>query len=68
MALRDDDRLCIIREEEQEAGITVKALDQNCIPWVKPLIHRGVVPLADVLSRLQWQQERSGQGLSHGKG
>lgn len=29
------------RLEEQKAGVPVKALDENCIPWVKPLVHRG---------------------------
>ena len=59
---------CLRRLEEQKAGLAVKPLDQNCIPWVKPLIHRGTEPLGDVLTWLKQHQKRSGQGLSHGNG
>ena len=59
---------CLRRLEEQKTGLPIKPLDQNCIPWVQPLIHRGAEPLADVLAWLQQQQKRSGQGLSLGNG
>jgi hypothetical protein len=38
------------RLEEQQAGLRVKSLDQNLIPWIKPLIHRGKEPLPEVVS------------------
>ena len=44
--------LCLRRLEEQKTGLPIKPLDQNCIPWVQPLIHRGAEPLADVLAWL----------------
>jgi hypothetical protein len=49
---------CLRRLEEQKAGVPVKPLDQNCIPWVKPLIHRGAEPLGDVLTWLKQQQNK----------
>lgn len=53
---------CLRRMEEQKAGLTVKRLDENCIPWVKPLVHRGAEPLADVLTWLQSQQKKERPG------
>ena len=53
---------CVRRMEEQKAGVPVKALDQHCIPWVKPLIHRGAEPLGDVLTWLQEQQKKARPG------
>jgi Protein of unknown function (DUF3800) len=46
------------RFEEQKAGVPVKPIDQNCIPWFKPLIHRGTEPLSDVLTWLEAQQKK----------
>ena len=50
------------RLEEQKAGIPVKPLDQTCIPWVQPIIHRGAEPLTDVLTWLQQQQKKERPG------
>jgi hypothetical protein len=52
---------CLRRMEEQKAGLPIKALDQHCIPWVKPLVHRGAEPLGDVLS---WLQEQTKKGAA----
>ena len=52
---------CLRRMEEQKAGLPIKALDQPCIPWVKPLVHRGAEPLGDVLS---WLQEQTKKGAA----
>jgi Protein of unknown function (DUF3800) len=49
---------CARRLEEQKAGVAVKALDQNCIPWLRPLVHRATEPLSDVLIWLQEQQKK----------
>jgi hypothetical protein len=48
---------CLRRLEEQKAGVPIKPLDRDCIPWVKPLIYRAVEPLADGLTWLRQQQK-----------
>ncbi len=53
---------CLRRMEEQKAGVAIKRLDENCIPWVKPLIHRAAEPLTDVLTWLQNQQKKERPG------
>jgi hypothetical protein len=50
------------RMEEESAGFPVKPLDANVIPWVKPLIHRGVEPMTDVLAWLESQQKKERPG------
>lgn len=50
------------RKEEQKAGIAVKLLDQQCIPWLEPLIHRGNESLLDVLAWLESQQKKERPG------
>ena len=53
---------CLRRMEEEKAGLALKPLDANCIPWAKPLIHRGAEPLTDVLTWLQNQQQKERPG------
>ena len=43
--------------EEEKAGLPVKPLNQNCIPWVRPLIYRGSEALPDVLAWLEAQKK-----------
>ncbi len=45
------------RAEEQKAGFPTKPLDQHCIPWLEPLIHRGNESFTDVLAWLESQKE-----------
>lgn len=57
------------RMEEEKAGITIKSIDKNIIPWVKPLVHRGAEPMPDVLAWLESQQKKgAARELSHGNG
>lgn len=49
---------CARRLEEQKAGVPVKSVDQNIIPWIRPLVHHGTEPLPDVLTWLQDQQKK----------
>jgi hypothetical protein len=48
--------------EEEEAGIPVKPIDKNIIPWVKPLIHRGAEPMPDMVAWLGTQQKKERPG------
>jgi hypothetical protein len=50
------------RMEEEKAGIPIKPIDQNVIPWVKPLIHRGAESMPDVLAWLASQQKKKRPG------
>ena len=50
------------RMEEQKAGAAVKALDQQCIAPIRPLIHRGPEQLMDVLTWLQAEQKKERPG------
>jgi hypothetical protein len=50
------------RTEEKRAGFSVKPLDQHCIPWIEPLIHRGSESLTDVLAWLELQQKKERPG------
>jgi len=50
------------RREEHMAGFTVKALDQQCIAWIEPLVYRGNESLADVLAWLESQQKKERPG------
>ena len=50
------------RREEKVAGFTVKPLDQQCIPWIEPLVHRGNESLVDVLAWLESQQKKERPG------
>lgn len=50
------------RREEKVAGATVKPLDQQCIPWIEPLVHRGNESLTDVLAWLESQQKKERPG------
>lgn len=50
------------RLEEEKAGFAIKELDRPAIEAVKPLLHRGVESLPDVLAWLESEQKRSGQG------
>ena len=50
------------RKEEQKADFPVKLLDQSCIPWVDPLVHRGNESLTDVLAWLESQQKKERPG------
>jgi hypothetical protein len=50
------------RMEEAKAGLPTKPIDQNCIPWIKPLIHQGKEPLPDVLAWLESQQKKERPG------
>jgi hypothetical protein len=50
------------RRDEREAGMTVKPLDQHCIPFLEPLIHRGNESLRDVLAWLESQQKKERPG------
>ena len=50
------------RMEEEKAGVPVKQIDLNIIPWVKPLIHRGAEPMPDVLAWLESQQKKERPG------
>lgn len=50
------------RMEEEKAGVTIKPIDQNIIPWVKPLIHRGAEAMPDVLAWLASQQKKERPG------
>ena len=58
--------LCVYaarRREERQAGFTVKPLDQQCIPWIEPLVHRGNESLIDVLAWLESQQKKERPGV-----
>ena len=50
------------RREEHIARFPVKSLNQQCIPWLEPLIHRGNESLVDVLAWLQSQQKKERPG------
>lgn len=50
------------RLEEEKAGLTVKPIDQNIIPMVKPLIHRGTESMPGVLAWLESQQKKERPG------
>lgn len=50
------------RKEEQKAGVPVKPLDQPCMSWIEPLIHRGNESLTDVLAWLESQQKKERPG------
>lgn len=50
------------RMEETKAGLPTKAIDQACIPWIRPLIHQGKEPLPDVLAWLESQQKKERPG------
>lgn len=50
------------RMEEEKAGLPIKSIDQNIIPWVKPLIHRGAESMPDVLAWLASQQKKERPG------
>jgi len=50
------------RMEEAKAGMPVKPLDKDLIPWIRPLIHHGSEPLPDVLVWLQSQQKEERPG------
>jgi hypothetical protein len=50
------------RLEEEKAGVPVKLIDQACIPWVRPLIHRGKEAMPDVLAWLESQQKKERPG------
>ena len=50
------------RLEEEKAGVPVKLIDQTCIPWVRPLIHRGKEAMPDVLAWLESQQKKERPG------
>ena len=50
------------RCEEHVAKFPVKSLNQQCIPWLEPLIHRGNESLVDVLAWLQSQQKKERPG------
>jgi len=59
------------RMEEQNAGLSIKEIDQTIIPWVKPLIHRGEEAMPDVLAWLASQQKKGAAreiNLGNGKG
>lgn len=50
------------RLEEEKAGVPVKLINQACIPWVRPLIHRGKEAMPDVLAWLESQQKKERPG------
>ena len=50
------------RMEEEQANLSVKPIDKHIIPWVKPLIHRGIEPMPDVLAWLESQQKKERPG------
>jgi hypothetical protein len=50
------------RREERSAGFPVKPLDQQCIPWVESLVHRGNESFTDVLAWLELQQKKERPG------
>ncbi|MDX2109648.1 MAG: DUF3800 domain-containing protein [Verrucomicrobiota bacterium] len=50
------------RMEEEKADLPVKPIDKHLIPWVKPLIYRGIEPMPDVLAWLESQQKKERPG------
>lgn len=50
------------RMEEEQANLSVKPIDKHIIPWVKPLIHRGIEPMPDVLAWLESRQKKERPG------
>jgi uncharacterized protein DUF3800 len=63
--------LCVYaarRKEELRTGFPVKPYNQDCVPLVEPLIHRGEEKFPDVIAWLAEQKKRSGQGHSRGPG
>jgi len=50
------------RREERLAGFTVKPIDQHCIPWLDPLVHRGNESFPDVVAWLESQQKKERPG------
>jgi hypothetical protein len=57
--------LCVYaarRREERHAGFPVKPVDEHCIPWLEPLIHRGNESFIDVMAWLESQQKKERPG------
>jgi hypothetical protein len=57
--------LCVYaarRREERNAGFPVKQVDEHCIPWLEPLIHRGNESFIDVMAWLESQQKKERPG------
>ncbi|HMP77036.1 MAG TPA: DUF3800 domain-containing protein [Kiritimatiellia bacterium] len=50
------------RTEELKAGFPVKALDERCVPWLTPLVHRGNESYSDVIAWLKSQQKKERPG------
>lgn len=50
------------RKEESKAGFPVKKIDQHCISWLDPLVHRGNESFIDVMAWLESQQKKERPG------
>jgi hypothetical protein len=57
--------LCVYtarRREEKKAGLTIKPIDEGCIPLIEPLIHVGDERFRDVNAWLTAEQKKGRPG------
>lgn len=50
------------RREEKLAGLPVKPVNEQCIPWIEPLVHRGNESFTDAMAWLESQQKKERPG------